>query len=85
MEQAALERLLLNYDEPHPVHRTVPVRNLEMINARDPFNRQAGWGSINFEKLIAHVGAENAEADRRTMERYAAILEEREEATKKLR
>ena len=54
-----------------------------MINARDPFNRPAGWGSIDLEKLQAHIENENAEQDRKNLERYKRILEEEEEAAKK--
>jgi len=82
VEQAAADRMLFMYSERHPVFRTVPVRNLEMINARDPFNRQAGWGSINLDKLIAHVEEANAEQYRKNLERYQRILEE-EESSKK--
>jgi hypothetical protein len=53
-----------------------------MINARDPFNRQAGWGSINLDKLIAHIEEANAEQDRKNLERYKRTLEE-EEVSKK--
>jgi len=56
-----------------------------MINARDPYNRQAGWGSINLDKLIEHVEAENAEQDRKNLERYTRRLEEEEAAAKKPR
>jgi hypothetical protein len=47
-----------------------------MINARDPFNRQAGWGSIDLEKLISHIEKENAEQDKKTLERRKRILGE---------
>jgi hypothetical protein len=53
-----------------------------MINARDPFNRQAGWGSIDLEKLIAHVEKENAKQDQKNLERYKRRLEEEEEASR---
>jgi hypothetical protein len=47
-----------------------------LINARDPFNRQAGWGSIDLEKLISHIEKENAEQDNKNLERRKRILEE---------
>jgi hypothetical protein len=31
VEQAAADRLLFLHSDPHPVYRTVPVRNLEYV------------------------------------------------------
>jgi hypothetical protein len=45
------------------------------INSRDRFNRQAGWGSINLEKLQAHVEKENATQEAKNFDRYKKILE----------
>jgi len=81
-DQAAGDRILFTHSEVAPVHRRVHVRNLEMINARDPHNQQAGWGSINLEKLQAHVEQENAEQDRQTLEKLKQRLIEEEESKK---
>lgn len=54
-----------------------------MINARDPHNQQAGWASINLEKLQAHVEQQNAEQDRQTLEKLKQRLIEEEEESKK--
>jgi hypothetical protein len=37
---------------------------------------QAGWGSINLEKVVAHYEALGAEEDRKALESYKKILEE---------
>jgi len=75
VDQAAADRILFLHSAPPTPLRRVPVRNLEMINARDPFNHQAGWGTIDLEKLQAHVESENKKQDDINLERYKKILE----------
>jgi len=78
VDRAAEDRLLFTHVDEPAIYRKVPVRNLEMINARDSFNRQAGWSSINLEKLQAQIEADNAEEVQKTLEKYQAYLEEEE-------
>jgi hypothetical protein len=48
------------------------------INGYCPHNVQPGWGSINLEKLFAHVKQENEEQELKNVERRERRLADAE-------